>query len=149
MKLAANFHLAEFEHSNTAARLGINNKIPDTLMANVKRLAGVMQNIRDHFGSPVIISSGYRCQQLNRAVRGSTGSQHLWAAACDFIVPAFGSPYDVCKSLERDLHKHGIRQLIHEFGEWVHIGVLPVAEINRVLTIDSGGTRTGIHLSRA
>jgi hypothetical protein len=147
MKLSTNFWLAEFEHSNVAKRHTppIDNRVPEALMNNVRKLATVMQSIRDHFNHPVIISSGYRCRDLNRAVRGAPNSDHLYAAAADFIVPAFGDPYYVAKSLERDMNKLGIRQLILEFGHWIHVGVIPVAEINRVLTIDDTGVRIGIH----
>jgi zinc D-Ala-D-Ala carboxypeptidase len=146
MKLTHNFYLAEFEHSNTAKRHSppIDNRIPATLMPNVRKLASVMQNIRDYLGHPVIISSGYRCPQLNRAVRGASNSDHVYAAAADFIVPGFGDPYRVCQALERKMHELGIRQMILEYGHWIHVGVIPVAEINRVLTIDERGTLVGL-----
>jgi len=53
-------------------------------MPNVKKLAELMQSIRDEWKKPIIIDSGYRCPALNSIVKGSSSSDHLYAAACDF-----------------------------------------------------------------
>lgn len=50
------------------------------------KLVQHLQKIRNHFGKPVIINSGYRCFSHNRAVGGSTGSKHKQGAAADIVV---------------------------------------------------------------
>lgn len=87
MKLTKNFSLSEFEKSNTALRLGIDNSIPEEYVLRLQGLAeNVLQPVRDHFG-PVIVSSGYRSPELNKAIKGSSKSQHCSAEAADFEVP--------------------------------------------------------------
>lgn len=57
------------------------------VVRNLKALAqDILQPIRDNFDSPIIITSGYRCPQLNKKVGGSNNSQHLYGEAADFHV---------------------------------------------------------------
>ena len=149
MMLAERFTLAEFQHSNTATRLGIENRVPSHLMDNLTALARSMQKIRDFLGQPILISSGYRCPELNRRVGGSPTSHHRFAAAADWICPAFGTPLDCARAIEPHIDQWRITQLIAEFAEadgsgWVHTSILPVSPVNRVISIDRLGTRTGI-----
>ena len=149
MRLTESFDLREFEHSNTATRLGIDNRVPAHLMENLQELAKTMQKIRDFLGEPVMISSGYRCLELNRRVGGAATSHHRFAAAADWICPAFGTPLDCARAVEPHLDHFRITQLIAEFAEadgsgWVHTSILPVADLNRLISIDRLGTRTGI-----
>lgn len=149
MKLTDNFYLDEFTTSQTARRRGIDNSLPTILMPNLHRLVAALQKCRNFLGYPIIISSGYRCPQLNQAIRGSQNSDHTFAAAADWICPAFGSPYEVCLAIEPKMHDFGIQQLIHEYGSWIHTGILPAKHpINRVITIDDQGVRSGVHRER-
>lgn len=145
MKLGQYFSLEEFEASETAERMGIDNRVPAVLMPNLRKLISTMDQVRALLGVPVHVTSGYRTKKLNSAVHGAQGSDHVLAAAVDFIAPEYGSPFEICTALHRHVDRFGIKQLIQEYGRWVHIGVIPVAEINRVLTIDHAGVRTGIH----
>lgn len=87
MRLSPNFTLAEFEASDTAVRLGIDNRVPQPLLGNVQRLVTqILQPLREQTGAAVRISSGYRSPKLNAAVGGSTRSQHMHALAADFNV---------------------------------------------------------------
>ena len=89
MKLTEHFSLSEFERSATADRLHIDNTIPEELIPNLKNLCvQVLEPLREHFGTPVVISSGYRCPALNRAVGGASNSQHLTGEAADIIFPS-------------------------------------------------------------
>ncbi len=148
MRLTENFALEEFEHSNTAERLGLDNRVPAHLMDNLERLARAMQRIRDFLGEPVVISSGYRSRELNDLVGGVPTSHHRFAAAADWICPAFGSPLECADAIEPHMDLWGICQLIHEHSRWVHCSILPVGEVNRVLTIDRHGVRVGLHPAR-
>ena len=77
MRLSKNFVLSEITRSNTAKRLGIKNEPTKKHMENMQRLVtNLLQPMRDELG-PVRISSGYRCKELNRAIGGSSRSQHL------------------------------------------------------------------------
>jgi zinc D-Ala-D-Ala carboxypeptidase len=148
MKLTESFAQSEFEHSNYAIRHGIDNRVPAHLQENLERLAHVLQHIRDYLGEPVVISSGYRCQELNKAVKGATTSHHRFAAAADWTCPGFGTPLECALAIEPHCDLWGVKQLIHEFGGWVHISTMPVAIPNQIITIDSQGTRVGLHPAR-
>ena len=87
MKLSENFTMAEFIKSDTANRLGIDNTPEGEHLENAKALfENVVQKVRDHFG-PTVLNSGYRCPELNEAVRGSKTSQHCHGEAADIEVP--------------------------------------------------------------
>lgn len=128
MKLTDNFSLSEFEASDTAARLGIDNSIPKELMQNIVDLAIWLQMLRNrltkHLGKPVsiIVSSGYRCPKLNKAIGGSATSSHMSALAADIKVPGVSvdSLFELIRELMWDMPAD---QVIHEFGRWVHVGL--------------------------
>ena len=84
MQLSKNLALAEVTRSETAKRKGISNMPTPEHLENFKKLAeNVFQPIRDHFGVPIRISSGYRSAALNKAVGGSASSQHCTGEAID------------------------------------------------------------------
>ena len=86
MRLSKNFTLTEFEKSQTAIRQGLDNSMPEEHLENAKALCeNVLQKVRDHFG-PVIINSGYRGEALNKAVGGSSKSQHCKGQAADIEI---------------------------------------------------------------
>lgn len=83
------FKLEEFFKSATADKKGIKNR-PATsaeyeqVVLNISALADyVLDPVRREFGLPLLISSGYRCPELNKAVGGSARSQHLLGEAAD------------------------------------------------------------------
>jgi hypothetical protein len=76
-RLSANFTEAEFRCRGTG-RLPAGGMNP--------RLIEALQAIRDRYGVPVIINSGYRSVEHNRAVGGSPNSQHIHGNAADFVV---------------------------------------------------------------
>ena len=121
MKLSRHFELEEFLVSETAARLGIPNIPASGIHLRLERLAETMDEVRELLGHPVIITSGYRSEALNRAVGGVMTSDHIKGLAADFICPRFGPPAVVCAAI-RD---SGIpfRQLINEFNRWTHIAI--------------------------
>jgi len=84
-KLSRNFDWSEFTKSDTAARLHINNAITSCeVRDNIKALVDdVLQPLRDAWGGPLFINSGYRCLELNKAVGGVPTSQHVLGQACD------------------------------------------------------------------
>ena len=81
------FTLEELTRSDTAARRGIRN-VPDAEAAdNLRNLCErVLQPLRDAYGKPVRVGSGYRSPELNRAVGGVAASQHVKGEAADIAI---------------------------------------------------------------
>lgn len=145
MRLSAHFTLAEFETSQTAARRGIDNRVPERLMPNLQRLVGALEQVRQIAGGNSLrISSGYRAPQVNALVGGSATSDHMDARAADFTIPSFGTPLELCLLIAGSEIQYD--QLIHEFGAWVHMSVPGQGQRarRRNLTIDRQGARTGL-----
>jgi len=140
------FSLAEFLHSDTAKSNGIENTPTWDVVENLKRLGLLMDQIRNGGGGkPVTILSGYRCPEVNALVGGATNSAHLYGLACDFVIPAYGTPLDICKAIEPHMAFLGIDQLIWEYGDWVHLGLAADGCVPRCqcLTINNSGTSSG------
>lgn len=134
MQLSKNLALSEVTRSETAKRRGISNMPTPEHIENFKKLAeNVFQPIRDHFGVPIRISSGYRSEALNKAIGGAgkmvngkyvPSSQHCTGEAIDIDMDGTSITnkqiFDYIKeNLEFD-------QLIWEFGtdanpDWVHV----------------------------
>lgn len=138
MRLSPHFTLEELTVSQTAARRGIDNTPPADVIERLKRTALGLEAVRIRLAAPIIISSGYRCPELNAAVGSKPGSQHTTGEAVDFVCPGFGSPATVVSALQ----DAGIEfdQLIEEYGRWVHISFSP-RNRRQVLRIDGAGTR--------
>ena len=124
MQLSKNFTLTEFTKSQTALRQGIDNTPSDEHLEAAKVLfENVVQPVRDHFG-PTVINSGYRGPDLNKAVGGSSTSQHCKGQAVDIEIPGVAN-YDVAVYIRDNLD---FDQLILEFytpgipnSGWVHV----------------------------
>jgi len=127
MKLSKNLDLGELTRSESAKRAGISNTPTAEHIENMKKLAtNIFQPIRDHFGVPIFISSGYRSKQLNDRIGGSSTSQHSSGEAIDIDMD--GSSNDVTNKEVFDFIKDNLEfdQLIWEFGtknnpDWVHV----------------------------
>lgn len=83
-KITKNFSMEEFVRSETAGRMGISNE-PDSRarLAIINLCTKLLQPLRDAYGKPMEINSGYRCPALNEAVEGVPTSQHLKGEAAD------------------------------------------------------------------
>ena len=142
--LSPHFTLDEFTASQTAARMGLLNAPTGQQFENVKRTAATMERVRTMLGDkPILISSGYRSPEVNRAVGGASSSAHMSGLAVDFTCPGFGTPLEICHHLQPHMAALDIDQLIHEYGSWVHLGLSADAARHMALTINSGGTHTG------
>ena len=81
------FTIEELYASNTAKKLGIDNKPSVQKMINLVYLcAYVLEPLRVAMGEPIKIGSGYRCEKLNKAVGGVYNSQHLKGQAADLCI---------------------------------------------------------------
>lgn len=138
MKLSTNFSLAELTKSQSATRLGLDNTPDENVIGNLRTLCEeVLQKVRDHYGMPVVINSGYRSPQVNSAIGGSRTSEHCKGMAADIEVP--GIPNAELATWIKDNLR--FRQLILEFytpgipdSGWVHVSFDPVDLKHEVLT---------------
>ena len=142
MNLSTHFTLAEFTNSQTAARLGIDNTPPLDVIEALKYTAQGLEGIRILLGSPVIISSGYRCLTLNQAIGSKDTSQHVKGEAADIIAPAYGAPrtvmdriVDVGLDYDQCILEHA-----NKGNGWVHISFTRRPR-HQALVIDDTGTR--------
>lgn len=112
--------------SDTAIRCGITNKPKaeeeTEVVENLKALCvEVLQPLRDFLGKPVVVSSGYRCRELNEKVGGVSKSQHLTGEAADIMVKDRHELIEIMRFIMDDTV---FDQLIREksaTGEWVHV----------------------------
>jgi len=122
-KLSPNFTLEELTHSETAVRRGIKNEVNPVIRNNLTITAANMEAVRELLGgNPIIVSSGFRNLEVNRAIGGSTKSAHMEGWAVDFICPKFGTPKQIVDKLKDSDIKFD--QVIEE-GTWVHISFAP------------------------
>ena len=128
MQLSKYFTLAELTPSATAKRLGIKNDPTPEHLNNLKLLAtNVLDKVREHFGKPIWVSSGYRSKALNDATPGSSAtSQHCSGEAADLDQDGRGT--GVTNKMVFDYIKDNLNfdQLIYEYGtdanpDWVHV----------------------------
>ena len=125
MQLSEHLSLAEIMRSETAKRKGISNMPTEEHLENFKLLAEkVFEPIREHFGVPIHISSGYRSKALNTAIKGSLSSQHCTGEAIDIDMDGTSiTNAQVFNYIKDNLN---FDQLIWEFGtdknpDWVHV----------------------------
>ena len=143
MNLSPHFTLQEFTLSAEAARKGIVNDPPMELLPTLKRTALGMETVRIRLGGmPIVVSSAYRCLDLNRALGSKDTSQHLKGQAVDFICPRFGSPANIVAALKDSDVNYD--QLILEFarsgGGWVHVSFADSAR-RQAFALDERGVQ--------
>ena len=115
------FTIHELTQSDTAHQKGIDNTPPPAIKVKLTLLINnLLDPIREAWGSPITVNSGYRCPVLNKAVGGVPTSQHQKGEAADITV---GSPelnrqlFDLIAKSDFDFD-----QLIDESNySWVHI----------------------------
>lgn len=116
------FTLDELIHSDTADRLGIDNSPTSEAIQCIDDLVtNVLDKLRDEWGRPIIVTSGYRCKELNAAVGGARNSQHLKGQAVDIVSDDFEA---FRRFVRRWCKDNEFDQCIFEHRgckEWVHI----------------------------
>jgi len=137
-KISKHISYKEGVYSNTALRRGIDN-IPSTeALANMQVIAeNIFEPLRTYVGGPIKINSFFRCPDLNKAIGGSSKSQHCKGQAMD-IDDTFGRMTNA--EMYEFIKAHmDFDQLIWEFGDtdnpaWVHVSyVSPEENRNRCL----------------
>lgn len=126
MQLSKNFTLEEFLLSNTATRYGYDEQFtpPAEVINNLRMLVvKLIQPIRDELPEGFIrVSSGYRCERLNKKTKGSKTSQHMTGQASDiqYIVNGVMDNQKIIDTVQRLGLDYD--QMIDEFGlSWVHL----------------------------
>jgi zinc D-Ala-D-Ala carboxypeptidase len=128
IQLSTNLQLSELTRSESAKRRRISNQPTEAHIENMKYLAEkVFQPIRDHFGVPIRISSGYRSAALNKAIGGSQSSFHSLGCAIDID----NDGTSITNKEIFDFIKDNLEytELIWEFGtksnpDWVHVAIV-------------------------
>lgn len=120
------FTLKEFEKSETAERLKIKNSIPEEMLPGVEEFVEkILDPLREAWGGPIKVTSMYRGEDLNKAVKGSNTSAHCIAQAVD-LQPGDGRTQQEFNTFVKlFLYHRNYDQLIDEFNgnaEWCHIG---------------------------
>ncbi len=121
MKLSEHLELSEVIRSESAKRNGISNMPTPEHIENFKILATkVFEPIREHFGVPIRISSGYRSAELNKCIGGSATSQHSTGEAID--IDQDGTTISNKQVFDYIKDNLAFDQLINEFNyAWVHV----------------------------
>ena len=129
-KLTPHFSYLEMVRSQTAVRHGINNSPSPTEIENfIELLQNTLEVIRQHFKSPIFITSGYRHSSLNDLVSKNPKSQHQYGQAADFVC-AGHSPVRVWEWVVK---KSNIiyDQIIMEHSSWTHLSYKSVSNRNK------------------
>ena len=117
------FTIPELTHSNTATRKNIDNTPTPEIEKNLNNLIKLVLNpLREEVGKAIIVSSGYRCPELNKAIGGSKNSQHMQGLAADIIshrVPV-EELWRIACEMSDEAEVWG-DQIILEYGRWVHV----------------------------
>lgn len=114
-----NFSISELVKSDKAKQ---NNIINTPGLAELDNMLNLivycLQPARELLRKPMIISSGFRCPQLNKLVKGKPNSQHLEGKAADFVVQGETVAGIIFKIQTSNIEYD---QLINEYDKWVHI----------------------------
>lgn len=92
VKLTKDFSKHEFDSKDGA-------DMPPSVFFQINKLARNLQVLRDHFNARIVINSGFRSYQHNKAVGGASNSQHLYGKAADFVVDG-QTPEEVYEAIE-------------------------------------------------
>lgn len=121
------FTIKELISNSTATQHNINNTPTKEIEENLKALVdNILDPLREAYGKPIIVTSGYRCEKLNTLLKGSKTSQHRFGQAAD-IKTVSDTPtenkklFDLVQRLNLPFD-----QLIDEYNfNWVHVSYSP------------------------
>lgn len=137
----------EVTYSNQANALRIGNVPNAEQLHNLKLVcANIFDKVREHFGKPIGISSGFRSIELNTRINGSKSSQHMEGKALDIDGDIFGgiNNKDIFDYIRKNCT---FDQLIWEFGSenapaWVHVSYNKEGNRGQILRAVKSGGRT-------
>ena len=151
MQLSKHFQLHEFEKSATAIRLGIKNKAGSGEIKNLTDVCyEILEPVRAKFDEkPIIITSGFRSEELCEAIKSSKTSQHTKGQAVDFEIAGI-SNLEVALWIQNNCN---FDQLILEFWKdeeddpnsgWVHCSFVEGSNRKQVLTFNGKEYKNGL-----
>ena len=142
MQLTPHFTLEELTASEAADRNGWDNTPNDSELANLRRLADFLEQVKVVLGGkPLMVNSAFRSKLVNDSVGSKDSSQHRVGCAADIRVPGM-TPDEVVKAIINS--KIAYDQVIREFDRWTHVSIpntVDAAPRQQALIIDKQGTR--------
>lgn len=119
------FTIKELTRSTTAELRGIDNTPSQQVIDNLTALVeNVLDPLREAWGAPIHVNSGYRCAALNKAVGGVPTSQHILGEAADITVGTRAQNqrlYALLRQLDLPVDQ-AINE--HDF-RWIHVSYGP------------------------
>ena len=121
------FNLQELTYSASANKYKINNTPPQKVVENLNRLVhNILDPLREAWGEPIIVTSGFRCPALNKKIGGAANSQHVLGEAADIRTVRDTKEdnrrlYEFIKSMNLP-----VDQCINEHDfDWIHVSYGP------------------------
>ena len=151
MRISKHISYNEAVHSNTAKRRGIDNTPNEEQLYNMTKVAhNIFEPLRLYVGGAIKINSFFRSEELNKAIGGSSKSQHCQGCAID-IDDIYGhkTNYEMFEYIRENLD---FDQLIYEFGDatnpdWVHVSYVSTGDNrNRVLRAVKNNGKTSYQI---
>ena len=126
------FDLTELTHSDTAIAKKIDNTPTEEVKKNLENLVKyVLDPLREMYGKPIYVNSGYRSEALNKAVGGSKTSQHVLGMAADIDTHTREGNIELFNLIAKNL---SFDQLIDEKDySWIHVSFDPKRLRNQIL----------------
>ena len=129
------FSISELTHSDTAVSLGIDNTpTPSAVPLMVELIDRVLDPIREHWGLPIRVTSGYRCPELNEEVGGVEESYHVDGCAADITALGISEEHRRHRNIElmsliRTMHLTGKIALTECYAgpdyKYIHVAYSP------------------------
>lgn len=120
------FTIKELSYSKTAEEKHINNSPDINIQKHLEELIKFLNPLREAWGKPILVSSGFRCPELNKAVNGSETSAHLTGYAVDLVPKDMKDWNNFITFLKDYLKDKLFDQFIIETSgsfKWVHLGL--------------------------
>ena len=140
MMLSDHFSLAEFTKSQTAIRKGIKNEPNEEAIENMRLLCeNILEPIRENYGLPFTLNSGFRSLGLNTEIGSSPTSQHVTGQAADFEIPTISNK-DIAHWIRDNLDYDQLLLEFYKEGDpssgWVHCSYVGFENRKQAKTFD-------------
>lgn len=121
------FTIAELCNSDTADRRGIINRLPKEYLPHVQELINhVLDPLREWYGKPIYVNSGYRCPELNKVVGGVENSYHVSGCAADIDARSYEENKKLFEYIRENLPFTEVGW--EGGGRWIHVALVPGRE---------------------
>lgn len=121
------FTIAELCNSDTADKRGIINRLPKEYLPHVQGLINhVLDPLREWYGKPIYVNSGYRCPELNKVVGGVENSYHVSGCAADIDARSYEENKKLFDYIRENLPFTEVGW--EGGGRWIHVALVPGRE---------------------